>query len=51
MAIMGQGGRQRDNWILMEKDYILRCLIFLFSILISQSRPIALFSELALITI
>ena len=46
-----QRGRQRDNWNLMEKDYILRCLIVLFSILISQNLPLALFSELALHTI
>ena len=55
MSIMGQRGRQRgrkrDNWNLMEKDYILRCLIVLFSILISQNLPLALFSELALLTI
>ena len=49
--IYTQRGRQRDNWNLMEKDYILRCLIVLFSILISQNLPLALFSELALHTI
>ena len=49
--IYTQRGRQRDNWNLMEKDYILRCLIVLFSILISQNLPLALFSELALLTI
>ena len=51
MSIMGQRGRQRNNWNLMEKDYILRCLIVLFSILISQNLSLALFCELALLTI
>ena len=51
MSIMGQRGRQRDNWKLMDKDYILRRLIVLFSILISQNLPLAWFSELALFTI
>ena len=51
MSIMAQRGRQRDNWNLMEKDYILQCLIALFSILISQNLSLALFSELALFTI
>ena len=48
---MGQKGRQKDNWNLMEKDYILRCLIVFLSILISQKLPLALLSELALFTI
>ena len=50
ISIMGQRRRQRDDWNLMDKDYILRRLIVLFSILISQNLPLAMFSELALFT-
>ena len=42
---------QRGNWKLMEEDHILRCLIALFSILMSQSLPLTLSSQLALFTI
>ena len=43
MSIIGQRRLQRDNWNLMEKDYILRCLIALFLILISQNFPLHCF--------
>ena len=42
---------QRGNWKLMEKGHILRCLIVLFSILMSQNLPLTLSSQLALCTI
>ena len=40
--------RQRGNWNLMGKDYILRCFIFYFQYLCRKIFP--LFSELALFT-